>query len=67
MIDYSHRGERIQIKGYTRTHVHTFDGSEHGQLLGESDNGVGRKLASILWDGAEDFGPVFSEEIEAEQ
>jgi hypothetical protein len=47
--------------------MHTFDGSEHGQLLGESDNGLGQKLASVLWDGKEDFGPVFSDEIEEEQ
>ena len=67
MIDYSRRGERIRMKGYTRTHVHTFNGSEHGRLLGETDNGLGQKLASILWDGEEDFGPVFSDEIEPEQ
>jgi hypothetical protein len=47
--------------------MHTFDGSEHGQLLGESDNGLGQKLASVLWDGEEDLGPVFSDEIEEEQ
>jgi hypothetical protein len=67
MIDYSRQEERIQMKGYRRTHIHTFDGSEHGQLLGESDKGVGRMLASIAWDGEADFGPVFSEEIEEEQ
>ena len=65
MIDCRRRGERIQMKGYVRTHMHTFDGSEHGQLLGESDNGVGRKIALVLWDGG-DFGPVFSDEIEQE-
>ena len=66
MIDYSRRGKRIQIKRPLSTHMHTFNGSEHGQLLSESDNGVGRKLASVLWDSG-DFGPVFSDEIEQEQ
>ena len=67
MIDYSRRGKRIHIKRPLSTHMHTFNGSEHGQLLGESDNGLGQKLAYVLWDGGEDFGPVFSDEIEEGQ
>lgn len=63
MIDYRRRGVRVRAHKGVRAREHWFVGTEEGVIVGESDNGVGRLIVSIEWDGG-NFGPLFPEEID---
>ncbi len=61
MIDYTRRGQRVQLRYPLRTAFHSFRGDEIGRILSEIENGIGGVLIEVEWE----FGqsPIFEHEV----
>lgn len=66
MIDYTRRGTRVRIKPGIVTFYRRFTGQEQGTIVSELENGVGRKLIEVEWDGLGQ-SPVFPDDIIVEE
>ena len=62
MIDRSRRGTRVRIKPGIVTFYRRFTGHEEGTIVCELQNGVGRRLIEVEWDGIGQ-SPVFPDDI----
>ncbi|MBM4256096.1 MAG: hypothetical protein FJ147_09385 [Deltaproteobacteria bacterium] len=64
MIDRSRSGQKVRVRTTIRTTSIDIPAGSTGRILYEFDNGVGRQLMEVLWDGSETHSPVFPSDVE---